>query len=114
MKILDRLVILAYIRSFLFCLFSLLSLYVVIDLFTNLDDFFNDWASSAGCSASAGFTCTVPPASSTGSANRSCAGRAFDGVDAANNELPPLLSRSACPRPPPGLHGDAVSRPGRC
>jgi lipopolysaccharide export system permease protein len=42
MKILDRLVILAYARSFLFCLFSLLSLYVVIDLFTNLDDFFNN------------------------------------------------------------------------
>jgi lipopolysaccharide export system permease protein len=42
MKILDRLVILAYVRSCLFCLFSLLSLYVIIDLFTNLDEFFNN------------------------------------------------------------------------
>ena len=39
MKLLDRLVILAYVRSFFFCLFSLLSLYVVIDLFMNLDEF---------------------------------------------------------------------------
>ncbi len=42
MKILDRLVIVAYIRSYLFSLFCLLSLYVIIDLFTNLDDFFNN------------------------------------------------------------------------
>lgn len=40
MNLLDRLIVTAYVRSFLFCLASLLSLYVVIDLFTNLDDFF--------------------------------------------------------------------------
>lgn len=40
-RTLDRLVILAYIRSYLICLTSLLSLYIIIDLFTNLDDFFS-------------------------------------------------------------------------
>lgn len=40
MKILDRLIILAYIRSYAICLVSLLSLYIVIDLCTNLDAFF--------------------------------------------------------------------------
>ncbi|HEV3143617.1 MAG TPA: LptF/LptG family permease [Gemmataceae bacterium] len=41
MKILDRYVIYAYIRSYFFCLISLLSLYIIIDLFNNLNDFFN-------------------------------------------------------------------------
>lgn len=41
-RTLDRLVLLAYARSFLICLTSLLSLYIVIDLFTNLDDFFSN------------------------------------------------------------------------
>jgi lipopolysaccharide export system permease protein len=40
LKLLDRLVILAYIRSFILCMVSLLSLYIVIDLFTNLEAFF--------------------------------------------------------------------------
>jgi lipopolysaccharide export system permease protein len=39
-KLLDRLVILAYVRSYINCLVSLLSLYVIIDLFTNLEKFF--------------------------------------------------------------------------
>jgi lipopolysaccharide export system permease protein len=39
MKLLDRLLFAAYVRAYLLCLVSLLSLYVVIDLFTNLDDF---------------------------------------------------------------------------
>jgi lipopolysaccharide export system permease protein len=39
--ILDRFIIAAYIRSFVFCLVSLLSLYIVIDLFNNLNDFFS-------------------------------------------------------------------------
>jgi len=39
-KLLDRLVILAYVRSFFLCMISLLSLYIVIDLFTNLEAFF--------------------------------------------------------------------------
>jgi lipopolysaccharide export system permease protein len=39
-KILDRLIIQAYIRSYLICLFTLLSLYIVVDLCTNLDKFF--------------------------------------------------------------------------
>ncbi len=40
MRTLDRLVIAAYARSFLISLSSLLSLYIVIDMFTNLDAFF--------------------------------------------------------------------------
>jgi lipopolysaccharide export system permease protein len=39
MKLLDRLLILNYIKSYLVCLISLLGLYIVVDLFTNLDDF---------------------------------------------------------------------------
>src|SRR5262245_27339087 len=35
----DRLLIRGYFKAYLICLLSLLSLYVVIDLFTNLDDF---------------------------------------------------------------------------
>ncbi len=42
MSILDRFVLLAYIRAYLICVVSLLSLYIVIDLFTNLDDFTED------------------------------------------------------------------------
>src|SRR5262249_2170271 len=40
-KILDRLIIMAYIRSYAICVVSLLSLYIVIDLCTNLDQFFS-------------------------------------------------------------------------
>jgi lipopolysaccharide export system permease protein len=39
MKLLDRLLILNYVKSYLICLTSLLGLYVIVDLFTNLDDF---------------------------------------------------------------------------
>lgn len=42
LRTIDRLVLIAYVRSYLICLTSLLSLYVIIDLFTNLDDFFSN------------------------------------------------------------------------
>jgi lipopolysaccharide export system permease protein len=38
-KIIDRQMIKGYFKSYIVCLTSLLSLYVVVDLFTNLDDF---------------------------------------------------------------------------
>lgn len=38
-KIIDRQMIRGYFKSYIVCLASLLSLYVVVDLFTNLDDF---------------------------------------------------------------------------
>jgi lipopolysaccharide export system permease protein len=39
MKLLDRQLIYSYIKAYAICFISLLSLYVVIDLFTNIDDF---------------------------------------------------------------------------
>lgn len=39
MKILDRLLFSSFLKAYAICLVSLLSLYVVIDLFTNLEDF---------------------------------------------------------------------------
>ncbi|MGL6076590.1 MAG: LptF/LptG family permease [Fimbriiglobus sp.] len=39
MSTLDRLYFISYIRSYLIVLTSLLSLYIIVDLFTNLDDF---------------------------------------------------------------------------
>jgi lipopolysaccharide export system permease protein len=39
MKLLDRLLLRNYLKAYLICLVSLLTLYVVVDLFTNLDDF---------------------------------------------------------------------------
>src|ERR1700730_6405915 len=39
MHLLDRQLILSYLKSYLVCLTSLLGLYIVVDLFTNLDDF---------------------------------------------------------------------------
>src|SRR5438045_7682250 len=39
MYLLDRLLIRSFIKAYLICLISLLTLYVVIDMFTNLDDF---------------------------------------------------------------------------
>ena len=39
LKHIDRLMILGYFKSYAVCLTSLLSLYIVVDLFTNLDDF---------------------------------------------------------------------------
>lgn len=39
MKLVDRLLLKGYFQSYLICLVSMLSLYIVVDLFTNLDDF---------------------------------------------------------------------------
>ena len=47
-KLIDRQMIRGYFKSYFVCLASLLSLYVVVDLFTNLDDFTHHnglWAS---------------------------------------------------------------------
>src|SRR5262245_37625174 len=38
-KQIDRLLVRGYLKSYLICLISLLSLYIVVDLFTNLDEF---------------------------------------------------------------------------
>lgn len=40
MTILDRMLFVSFLRAYLICLVSTLSLYVVVDLFTNIDDFF--------------------------------------------------------------------------
>ena len=40
-KLIDRQMVRGYFKSYIVCLASLLSLYVVVDLFTNLDDFTN-------------------------------------------------------------------------
>jgi|SoiMethySBSTD1v2_1073268.scaffolds.fasta_scaffold211058_3 lipopolysaccharide export system permease protein len=40
MTILDRMLFVAFLRAYIICLVSTLSLYVVVDLFTNVDDFF--------------------------------------------------------------------------
>ncbi len=42
LKQIDRLMIQGYFKSYFVCLISLLSLYIVVDLFTNLDDFIHD------------------------------------------------------------------------
>src|SRR5271166_4650001 len=39
LKLIDRQMILGYFKAYCVCLSSLLSLYIVVDLFTNLDDF---------------------------------------------------------------------------
>lgn len=39
MKLIDRALFFAFLRAYLLCLVSLLSMYVIIDLFTKLDDF---------------------------------------------------------------------------
>src|SRR3954468_22921095 len=39
MNILDRQMIRSYLKAYLICLVSLVSLYIVVDLFTNLEDF---------------------------------------------------------------------------
>ena len=38
----DRLQIRGYFKSYLICLVSLLSLYIIVDLFMHLDDFFSN------------------------------------------------------------------------
>lgn len=40
MTILDRMLFVSFVRAYLICLISTLSLYVIVDLFTNIDDFF--------------------------------------------------------------------------
>ena len=42
MKLYDRVMVRGYLKAYLVVLVSLLSLYIVVDLFTNFDDF-------AGC-----------------------------------------------------------------
>lgn len=44
-KQIDRLLITGYVKSYIICLVSLLSLYIVVDLFMHLDDFFTNNAS---------------------------------------------------------------------
>jgi lipopolysaccharide export system permease protein len=39
MRLIDRLLIRSYLKAYVVCLVSLLSLYIVVDLFTNLEDF---------------------------------------------------------------------------
>jgi lipopolysaccharide export system permease protein len=39
MNLIDRLLVRSYLKAYLICLVSMLSLYIVVDLFTNLDDF---------------------------------------------------------------------------
>ncbi len=39
LKLIDRQLVIGYFKAYFICLISLLSLYVVVDLFTNLDDF---------------------------------------------------------------------------
>jgi lipopolysaccharide export system permease protein len=39
MKLFDRLLIRSYIKAYIYCLISILSLYIVVDLFTHIDDF---------------------------------------------------------------------------
>ena len=39
MRLLDRLLFTSFMRAYLICLVSVLSLYVVVDLFTNVEDF---------------------------------------------------------------------------
>src|SRR5208337_3848956 len=38
-KLLDRQLIMSYLKAYVICFVSLLSLYIVVDLFTNIDDF---------------------------------------------------------------------------
>jgi lipopolysaccharide export system permease protein len=38
-KLLDRMLVYSYVKAYLICLVSLLGLYIVVDLFTNMDDF---------------------------------------------------------------------------
>lgn len=40
MNILDRMLFIAFVRAYAICMVATLSLYVIVDLFTNIDDFF--------------------------------------------------------------------------
>jgi lipopolysaccharide export system permease protein len=46
MTILDRMLFVSFLRAYFICLVSTLSLYIVVDLFTNIDDFFKPDRSS--------------------------------------------------------------------
>src|SRR5437773_2681492 len=48
MKLFDRLLIRSYLKAYLICLISLLSLFIVVDLFTNIDDFVDTSKGLAG------------------------------------------------------------------
>jgi lipopolysaccharide export system permease protein len=39
MKLLDRMLVRSYLKAYMVCLISLVSLYIVVDLFTNMEDF---------------------------------------------------------------------------
>lgn len=39
LRLIDRQLIISYVKSYMICLISLLSLYIVVDLFNNIDDF---------------------------------------------------------------------------
>ena len=39
MTILDRMLFISFLRAYFICLTSTLSLYIIVDLFTHLDDF---------------------------------------------------------------------------
>src|SRR5437879_6216450 len=43
MNLLDRLLVKSYLKAYAACLVSLLSLWIVVDLFTHLDDFSKGW-----------------------------------------------------------------------
>jgi lipopolysaccharide export system permease protein len=47
-KLLDRMLVYSYVKAYLICLTSLLSLYVVVDMFTNMDDFTQGHGSLGG------------------------------------------------------------------
>ncbi len=47
-KLLDRLLVYSYLKAYTICLVSMLSLYIVVDLFTNMDDFTQHNHSFAG------------------------------------------------------------------
>ena len=54
-KILDRQLIFSYIKSYIVCLFSLMSLFIIVDLFTNLESF---WANHEGFKSFFSYICT--------------------------------------------------------
>src|SRR5215467_638194 len=53
--LIDRLLIRAYFKAYLVCLTSLLGLYIVVDLFTNLDEFTSKHHSISGIVHHVGF-----------------------------------------------------------
>ena len=69
MRILDRQRYWAFFKAYFICYVSLVGLYIVIDAFSNLDEFTKRAEGSASCSRSwAGTTWSTRPLTSTGSA----------------------------------------------